>query len=331
MKEYYSQRATTPGTLLITEATFIAPQAGGQKNVPGIYSEEQLDTWKEVVKGVHDKGSHIFCQLWAMGRQANEEHLKSENPYFTVVGPSAIPKQKGAPVPRELTVPEIKQYIRLYASAARKVVHEAHFDGVEVHGANGYLIDEFLQDVSDKRQDDYGGSVERRSRFGLEVMRAVVDAVGTAEKVGIRLSPWSPFGGMGMEDPVPQFSHFVSVLKREFPNLAYIHVIEPSVSGDQSHDAGTYTANDFLRELWWPQPYISAGGYEREDAIRRAEERENELVAFGRNFLANPDLPVRLKKNIPLTPYNRDAFYLEGDTSGKGYTDYPFADVADTT
>lgn len=217
MKEYYSQRATTPGTLLITEATFIAPQAGGQKNVPGIYSEEQIDMWKEVrlhiisdinpitdgrfmgclqvVKGVHDKGSRIFCQLWAMGRQAKEEHLKSDSPSFAVVGPSAIPKQDDAPVPHELTVPEIKQYIRLYASAARKVVHEAHFDGVEVHGANGYLIDEFLQDVSSKRQDGYGGSVERRSRFGLEVMRAVVDAVGTAERVGIRLSPWSPFGG----------------------------------------------------------------------------------------------------------------------------------------
>lgn len=149
----------------------------------------------QVVKGVHDKGSYIFCQLWAMGRQANEEDLKSDNPNFVVVGPSAIPVRNNAPIPHELTIPEINQYVRLYANAAREAVHEAHFDGVEVHGATGYLIDDFLQDISDQRQDGYGGSVERRSRFGLEVMRAVVDAVGTAEKVGIRLSPWSPVGG----------------------------------------------------------------------------------------------------------------------------------------
>ncbi len=239
-----------------------------------------------------------------MGRQANEEHLKSDNPNFTVVAPSAISKENDAPVPHELTVPEINNYIRLYANAATRVVREAYFDGVEVHGANGYLIDEFLQDVSDKRRDEYGGSVERRSRFGLEVVRAVVDAVGTAEKVGIRLSPWSLFGGewlvfygrksyfshvigMGMENPVPQFSHFVSSLKQEFPDLAYIHVIEPVASGNESRDAAAYNANDFLREIWWPKLYISAGGYDRDRGICRVGERANELIAFGRKFLAN--------------------------------------------
>lgn len=134
-----------------------------------------------------------------MGRLANEEDLKFDNPNFVVVGPSAIPEQSGTPIPHELTIPEIKQYIRLYANAARKAVHEVHFDGVEVHGANGYLVDEFLQDVSNQRQDEYGGSVERRSRFGLEVVRAIVNVVGTAKKVGIRLSPWSPVGGARFE------------------------------------------------------------------------------------------------------------------------------------
>ncbi|KAF9444072.1 NADH:flavin oxidoreductase/NADH oxidase [Macrolepiota fuliginosa MF-IS2] len=329
MKEYYSQRATMPGTLLITEATIIAPQAGGLKNAPGIYSKDQVGAWKEIVQGVRKNGSSIFCQLWAFGRQANEAALKADDATLTVVGPSPIPtNSKGASVPRELTIPEIKEYVQLYATAARNAIHEAHFDGVEIHCANGYLVDQFLQDVSNKRQDDYGGSVERRSRFGLEVIRAVVGAVGTAEKVGIRLSPWSPFGSMGMDDPLPQFDHFVSTLKSEFPDLAYIHVIEPRVAGDKDHDTQTnkrHAANDFLRNIWAPKPYISTGGYDRADAIRQADERENELVAFGRIFISNPDLPMRLEKDIPLTPYNRKTFYLSGDTSGKGYTDYPFA------
>lgn len=148
------------------------------------------------MEGVHEKGSFIFSQLWALGRQAAEENLKDDDPSFSVVGPSPIPrKSKGASVPRELTIPEIKEYVQLYATAARRAVHEAHFDGVEIHGANGYLVDQFLQDVSNQRQDEYGGSVENRSRFGLEVIRAVVNAVGSSRKVGIRLSPWSPFGG----------------------------------------------------------------------------------------------------------------------------------------
>jgi NADPH2 dehydrogenase len=134
--------------------------------------------------------------LWALGRQANEAHLKADDPSYSVVGPSPIPiNQEGKTAPRELTLPEIKEYVQLYAAAARKAVHEAGFDGVEIHGANGYLIDQFLQDVSNQRHDEYGGSIERRSRFGLEVVRAVVDAVGTAQKVGVRLSPWSTFGG----------------------------------------------------------------------------------------------------------------------------------------
>ncbi|KAF5353345.1 hypothetical protein D9756_007794 [Leucocoprinus leucothites] len=332
MREYYSQRGSTPGTLLISEATLIAPKAGGLKHAPGVYSQEQITAWQNIVEGVHAAGSYIYCQLWAFGRQASERHLKDEDPTFSVVGPSPIPiKRDGAAVPRELTIPEIHEYVQLYATAARNAVHEAHFDGVEIHGANGYLVDEFLQDVSNQRQDEYGGSIERRSRFGLEVVRAVVDAVGTPKKVGIRLAPWSSFGGMGMEDPVPQFTHFVTTLKQEFPDLAYIHVIEPRVAGDRDDNVRgqkPHAANNFLRDIWAPRPYMSAGGYDRQDAIRQADERENELVAFGRTFIANPDLPIRLEKNLALTPYNRKTFYLMGDTTGEGYTDYPFSSAS---
>ncbi|KXN87829.1 putative inactive dehydrogenase EasA, partial [Leucoagaricus sp. SymC.cos] len=314
MKEYYAQRASTPGTFLITEATFIAPEAGGLKHVPGIYNQDQAAAWTNITESVHSKGSFIFCQLWAMGRQANKAHLKEDDPSFSVVGPSAIAiKREGARTPCELTIPGIKDYVQRYTAAARRAVHDAQFDGVEIHGANGYLIDEFLQDVSNQRQDEYGGSVERRSRFGLEVVKAVVDAVGTAKKVGIRLSPWSTFGdlqrfwkGMGMKDPIPQFTHFVTTLKQEFPDLAYIHIIEPEVVGDKdNHDSVKHANNDFLREIWTPSPYLTAGGYDRQKGIREADARSNELVVFGRTFIANPDLPIRLEKDVPLTPYDR--------------------------
>lgn len=268
----------------------------------------------QIVEGVHAAKSYIYCQLWALGRTADEKMLKEDDPSFSVVGPSPIAVKEGAPIPRELTIPEIQEYIQSYATAARNAVHEAQFDGVEIHSANGYLIDQFLQDVSNQRQDEYGGSVERRSRFGLEVVRAVVGAVGTAKKVGIRLSPWSPFNGkkpifpevaffsdidlqtgMSMQDPVPQFSHFVTALKQEFPGLAYIHVVEARIAGGETIDVqgrDFYTANDFLRAIWSPRTYISAGGYDRQSAMQRSDEGENELVAFGRQFISNVSLSL---------------------------------------
>ncbi|KXN86852.1 putative inactive dehydrogenase EasA [Leucoagaricus sp. SymC.cos] len=291
MKEYYTQRASTPGTLIITEATIVAQKAGGMSNIPGIYNQKQVDAWRQIVDSVHETGSFIFSQLWAHGRQASEAQLKEEDPSFSLVGPFPIPiDAEDATKPHELTISEIKEYVQLYAAAARRAVHAANFDGVELHAANGYLIDQFLQDASNQRQDEYGGSVERRSRFGLEIVKAVVEAVGTAQKVGVRLSPWSPFAGMGIDDPVPQFSHFVSWLKQEFPDLAYIHVVEPRVAGDRDNETRLqrrHAANDFLRDIWFPKPYISAGGYNRQDAIRQANARENELIAFGRVFIAN--------------------------------------------
>ncbi|KAF8980712.1 hypothetical protein BDQ17DRAFT_1438830 [Cyathus striatus] len=333
VKEYYTQRASRPGTLLITEATFIAPQAGGNDNVPGIWNQEQIAAWKEITESVHEQGSYIFLQLWAIGRAAFPDILKSEG--LSYVAPSPVPLSDRDPfIPRELTLSEIQEYVTLYAKAALNA-REAGFDGVEVHGANGYLIDQFLQDVSNKRSDNYGGSIENRSRFGLEVVKAVVDAVG-ADRVGVRVSPWSTFQDMRIDNPVPQFAHFASTLKDTHPDLAYLHVPEPRIDGiygkkHSESDArfGNDTSsesNDFLRAIWRPKPFISAGGYIRESALIRAEEK-GDIIAFGRRFIANPDLVNRLENNIPLTQYNRPTFFIpaEDPNAAVGYIDYPFA------
>lgn len=336
--EYYSQRGSAPGTLLITEATLIAAKAGGYSNVPGIWSEEQIRGWKQVTDAVHAKGSFIYLQLWALGRAANPDVLEKEDPSFPYVS-SWTTQLTGKPTPpRALTVPEIHEYVQLYATAASNAVHRAGFDGVEVHGANGYLIDQFLQDTTNQRDDAYGGSVENRTRFALEVVDAVVKEVGET-KTGIRLSPWSDFQGrierlspffilmvyatdMGMSDPIPTYSHLVARLRDSHPNLSYIHVIEPTISG--YNEVTQEESNDFIREIWAPRRIISAGGYNRSTSINAAEEK-GDLIAFGRMFISNPDLPRRLKENIPLSISNRQTYYLHGNHTSLGYTDYPFA------
>ncbi|KAF9462815.1 hypothetical protein BDZ94DRAFT_1322297 [Collybia nuda] len=329
MKEYYSQRSSVPGSFLVTEATFIAAKAGGYHNIPGIWTKDQISAWKEITDGVHANGSYIFLQMWALGRTAIPEQLKSDDPSLDFVAPSAIPMDSNSPTPRSLTIPEIEEYVQLYGQAAKNAI-EAGFDGVEIHAANGYLIDEFLQDVSNQRTDAYGGSIENRSRFGLEVVSSVVKAVG-AKRTGIRLSPWSPYQGMKMENPVPQFSHFITSLRSKYPDIAYLHLVEPRIDGNFEVQGLHHESNDFARAIWKPLPLITAGGYSRETAMKIAEEN-GELIAFGRFYISNPDLPMRLKKNIPLTPYNRKTFYTPGDQEGAniGYVDYPFADIKGT-
>ncbi|KAL0953033.1 hypothetical protein HGRIS_007235 [Hohenbuehelia grisea] len=330
VKEYYEQRASTPGTLLITEATFIAAQAGGYENIPGIWNEAQISAWKEITDAVHSKGSFIYLQLWALGRTASPKDLVAENPDFRLVGASDIRLSYGKDhAIHPLTTQEIQEYIQLYATAASNAVHQAGFDGVEIHGANGYLVDQFLQDVTNNRTDEYGGSIENRARFGLEVVAAVVKAVG-AERTAIRLSPWSTFQEMGMQDPVPTFSYVATCLAKDYPSFAFIHVVEPRVMGNIDRETiGEHEQNDFLRKIWAGRPYIAAGGFVRENAIEQAEKGDKELIAFGRWFIPNPDLPQRLRNNLKLTPYDRSTFYLSGDASGRGYSDYKFAEPVD--
>ncbi|EIW62644.1 NADH:flavin oxidoreductase/NADH oxidase [Trametes versicolor FP-101664 SS1] len=319
--EYYKQRASVPGTLLITEATYISPQAGGMANVPGIYNDAQIAAWKKITDAVHEKGSYIYLQLWALGRAARPASLHEENPDYPYVSASPIALSTSPDdVPRALTKEEIKQYIQWYATAAANSVHKAGFDGVEIHGANGYLIDQFLQDVSNKRTDEYGGSIENRARFALEVTEAVVAAVGQS-KTAMRLSPWSLYQDMREENPIPTVTYLVEQYKKKYPNLAYIHVVGPGGPGSKGPDNEEDT--HFVQKLWAPRPVITTGGYDRESGIKVAEET-GQIVGYGRAFLSNPDLPFRLQNNIKLNDPEYDSFYLP--MAAKGYTTYPFSE-----
>ncbi|PMD45856.1 putative N-ethylmaleimide reductase [Hyaloscypha variabilis F] len=317
MATYYSQRAAVPGTLLLTEGTFISSTCGGFANAPGLWLEEQVSAWKPITDAVHAKGCFIFCQLFAMGRAASVEVATAEG--VDVVAPSTIPIDDSTAVPRAMSLEEIQQTVRDFVSASKNAIR-AGFDGVEVHGANGYLLDQFLQDNSNKRTDKYGGSVENRSRLLDEVIRAVVEAIGV-ERVGLRLSPWSTFQGMRMRDPVPQFTDVI--LKAKRAGIAYLHLIESRISGSDDYDS--HDRLDFAIELW-DGPLLIAGGYTPEEARRLVDEKypnKEIVVIFGRYFLANPDLVFRIKEGVALTPYDRKTFYIA--ESPVGYTDYPFS------
>ncbi|MCJ1402331.1 Chanoclavine-I aldehyde reductase fgaOx3 [Xylographa trunciseda] len=316
--EYYEQRASVPGTLLITEATFISPRASGSDNVPGIYSAAQIAQWKEITAAVHAKHSYIYLQLWALGRAADPDVLAAEG--YDYVSSSATPMSASAPTPRALTDDEIHGFIADYAAAATNAI-AAGFDGVEIHAANGYLIDQFTQDTCNQRSDGWGGSVAKRARFGVEIARAVVAAVG-AHRTGIRLSPFSTFQGMRMADPEPQFAHLVRELKAL--RLAYLHVVESRISGNA--DVETTEKIDFLVDEWGAtSPVLLAGGFTPESAKRAVEEeyKGDVAVVFGRYFISNPDLPFRVLRGLGLEKYDRDTFYAKG--SPKGYVDYPFS------
>ncbi|CAK5275113.1 unnamed protein product [Mycena citricolor] len=326
VKEYYAQRASQPGTLVISEAIFIDERASGMLNIPGMWSEAHIAAWKEIVAAVHAQGSFIYMQLWAHGRAAQPSTL-GDNPYVSASDVALSYRPADDIKPRPLTKTEISEYVELYVRAAKYAVHDVGFDGVEVHGAHGYLIDQFTQDVSNVRSDEYGGSIENRTRFALEVIDAVVAAVGP-QKTGFRISPWNPYQDMRMKDPKPTFSYLLEQIKARHPDLAFLHVIEPRIEGEDILADDTLpkgVSNDFIRDIWTSsgsRRLISAGGYTRESAIRDAE--KGELIAFGRKFLANPDLPLRLLHDYPLNQYDRNTFYGEGFPDPKGYTDYPF-------
>ncbi|KAF9022976.1 FMN-linked oxidoreductase [Hymenopellis radicata] len=332
-EEYYRQRSGTPGTLLISEATFVAQRAGINPNCPGVYTPAQRRAWRKA-HTVHANGCFMFCQIWGLGRSADYAASRAEDPAgWAYVSASPVRLSSKDETPRALTIPEIGEYVRLFADAARACVHDgrgeeggeegAGFDGVELHFANGYLVDQFLQDVCNARDDAYGGSIAARARFALEIVSAVAERIG-ARKVGVRISPWSPFQDMRMENPIPTFTYLVTQLRERHPDLAFLHVVEPRVSGSADADAALVAetdSNDFLRAIWAPRPFISAGRYTRASAMETADEK-GDLIAFGRYFISNPDLPQRLMENVPLAPYDRAVFYLRGDESGRGYTDY---------
>lgn len=328
VKEYYSQRASEPGTLLISEATLISPQAGAYTYAPGIWSDEQIAAWKQVTDAVHEKGSYIYAQLWALGRTADPVAMRAQpgGEKFDLVSSSAVPLAEGSETPRALTEDEIQQYIKDYATAAKNAIERAGFDGVEIHGANGYLIDQFIQTTVNKRTDKWGGSVENRSRFALEVTKAVIEAVG-ADRTAIRFSPFSKFQGMGMPDS--EREETFAYLAREIAKLSisYVHLVEPRVNGNTDVENPSGSLQFFLDAYADASPLVLAGGYKADNAKEAVETRYKNhpvIIAFGRPFIANPDLPYRIKNGVDFTPYNRETFYNAKEA--RGYTDYPFSE-----
>ncbi|CAG2153210.1 N-ethylmaleimide reductase [Cupriavidus yeoncheonensis] len=323
MAEYYAQRSS-PGALLISEATIAAPNGNGYLGAPGLYDDSQIAGWRQVTDAVHARGGKIFLQLYHAGRQSNAEVQPAGS---QPVGPSAIPHggvayTKAGWVPntpnRALEIEEIAELVESFRRAAGRGL-EAGFDGVELHAANGYLFDQFLQDGSNKRTDIYGGSFGNRARFLLEATRAVISVWGSS-RVAVRLGPSGSFGDMADSDAEGLFTYVATELDRL--DLAYLHLIEPRVRGNL--DDETRNPNPVASQLirrFYRGTIIAAGGFRGDTADAIIAAGDADLVAFGRDFIANPDLPERLRRRLPLNPYDRETFFGGTDV---GYVDYPF-------
>lgn len=319
---YYSQRAGAG--LIITEATQAGAGGQGYIATPGIYGEAQVEGWKMVTEAVHRKGGLIFMQLWHVGRISHPDFRGGELP----VAPSAIAPRgvqtytaqglKDIPTPRALETDEIPAIIEEFRQAAKNA-ETAGFDGIEVHGANGYLLDQFLEDGTNQRTDPYGGSVENRARLLFEVISAVADVWGS-EQVGVRLSPGGTFNDMCDCHPQETFGHVVRGLAKL--DLAYLHLIEPSQQQGE-HPMPDLSARFF--RPFYPGTLIVAGGYTQDRANAVLQAGQADLVAFGQLFLANPDLVERFHRRAPLNTPNPETFYGGG---AQGYIDYPTLDAA---
>ncbi|KXZ53522.1 hypothetical protein GPECTOR_7g972 [Gonium pectorale] len=320
---YYAQRAV-PGTLMISEGTNITSDALGYMNSPGLYLPEQLEAWKPVVKAVKDKGAVFFCQLWHTGRASHPDFQTGGRPplssstrritspeytVYTANGPQPYP------APRAATHEEIKQAVADYARAAKNAVEVAGFDGVEIHGANGYLIDQFIKDSINDRTDEYGGPIENRARFALEVVEAVCEAVG-ADRVGLRLSPFTGF--LDALDSTPYATHTYLAEKLNAFGLAYLHMVEPRIVGIVESGNHADSLEPFRRA--YQGTFIAAGGYKADSGAAAVASGHADLVAYGRWYLANPDFHKRALLHAPLNKYDRDTFYSSGM---EGYLDYP--------
>ena len=326
--EYYSQRASA--ALIVTEATQISPQGKGYSFTPGIHSEAQVQGWKKVTEAVHAQGGRIFLQLWHVGRMSHSDFHNGELP----VAPSAEPfegqiwkvdpvtgrgEMVDCPTPRELTQTEIKQIVMDFRHAARRAI-SAGFDGVEIHGANGYLVDQFLRTTSNSRTDEYGGSRANRLRFMQEVVDAVSDEVG-ATRTAIRLAPFLTARGMACPDILPTILEAAQYLQSK--GIGYLHLVEADWD-----DAPVFTES-FRKEIrdHFSGTIIVAGHYDRKRADWVIGKGYADLVAFGRSFIGNPDLPLRMKQALPLAAPDHTTLF--GGT-GKGYTDYPTLNTGET-
>ncbi len=314
--EYYAQRAAAG--LLIAEATQISQQGQGYIWTPGLYTEAQVEGWKQVTKAVHEAKGHIFVQLWHVGRIS---HVSLQPEGNAPVSASAIAAKTKTFIasgfaetsaPRALELSEIPAVIGDYVKAAENA-KKAGFDGIEVHAANGYLLEQFLKDGTNKRTDAYGGSIENRARLTLEVVDAV-KKVWPAARIGIRLSPVTPSNDINDSNPQPLYDYLVGKLNEA--GLAYIHLVEGATGGARDIAPFDYQA---LRKAF-SGAYIANNGYTRELAIETLAAGKADMIAFGRPFIANPDLVERLRRDAPLNALDKDTLYGGG---AKGYTDYP--------
>ncbi len=320
MKKYYSQRAGAG--LIITEG--VAPSANGlgYPRIPGIYNQKQIQGWKKITDAVHEKDGRIFVQLMHTGRVAHPENMEENT---TILAPSAIAASgemytdsngmQPLPAPKEMTLREIEQAQLEYVRAAENAIN-AGFDGVELHGANGYLIDQFINTGSNTRTDLYGGNMVNRCRFAIEVAQKLVSAIG-GNRVGIRLSPYGTYNDMalfdGMEDTFGYLAEELGKLK-----LSYIHIVDHSSQGapEVSEAIKMKIQKSFGGNI------IASGGLDKEKAELILEQQKGDLVAFGQAFLANPDLVNKFKKDLPLNQPDYDTFFTQGE---RGFTDYPLA------
>ena len=329
MAEYYGQRASDGG-LIVGEATSISAASRGWYGAPGLFTDKQVEGWKRVLHSVHAKGGKMFAQLWHTGRSSHKD-VSGEVPVSASVDPSywadpsnlvSTPGGWAQPSPhRALALGEIAGTVETYRTAAQRA-KDAGFEGVELHAANGYLVDQFLQDNSNKRTDRYGGSIENRSRFLLEVVEAL-SSVWDGDRVAVRIGPGGKWNDMADSDPAALFGYVAEQLNPF--GLAYLHIVEPRVKGnittekDQSPIASAQLRKIFTGNI------IAAGGFEPDTAEAAVADGVADAVAFGRHFVANPDLPRRIEEGIALTRHDRDTFYT---FDAHGYTDYPFAEIA---
>jgi N-ethylmaleimide reductase len=327
MVQYYSDRASDGG-LIISEATNISLTARGWYGAPGIYTDQQIEGWEKIVKAVRHKGGHMFSQLWHTGRSSHSDNQDGNTPVSASVDasywedPSHLVSAPGGWVQssphRALDISEIPGIVEDYRKAAARA-KAACFDGVELHAANGYLPDQFLQDGSNRRTDAYGGSIENRSRFLLEVVEALTSVWGGG-RVAVRIAPAGTWNHMRDSNPAALFTYVAQQLNRF--GLAYLHIIEPRVKGNVTINEGQGPiAAEQLRKVFKGK-IIAAGGFQPDTAEAAIVNGVADAVAFGRHFVANPDLPLRIKEGVALTRYDRNTFYT---FDSAGYNDYPFA------
>lgn len=333
--EYYNQRSQYPGTFIVTEGTFISPQAGGFDNAPGIWSEEQIEQWKKIFAKIHENKSYVYVQIWALGRQAFPDSLARDGLRYDSASDGIYMDEEmkdralssGNPQ-HGVTKAEIRQYIEEYVKAAENSIR-AGADGIEIHSANGYFLNQFLDPLSNHRTDEYGGSIENRARFVLEVVDAVTEAIG-ASKVGIRLSPYGKYGTMsGKDEPeiVAQFAYVLGELEKRAKSgkrLSYVHLVEPRVTNPfitEGLGVDDSSSNDFAYSVW-KGIIIRAGNYALHPEVAKdvVNSDDRTLIGYGRYFIANPDLVERLHNGWPLSIYDRDTFY---SPKSDGYIDYP--------